>query len=197
MTESFPEPMTRVELRDHLIRMCACRESLEWYDAAPGEPTHLWIACPRIAWLFWCAIRAGVDIRSIVLAACDCARFALPFIPDETERADSCTRIETAEAWTRGEATLEQVRAAADAAADTVSYATHATTAIHSAAYATVAAAYAADAAHSAAADTVAAHAAAAATAAARQVTYRTCANIVRSRIPWSLIETALRKETR
>lgn len=174
--------MTRAELRNHLVRLRACSESLEWFDATPGEPADMWAMCPRIAWLYRFAVYAGVDARSIMLAACDCARLAGSDGDPYALRA-----VETAEAWTRGEATLDQVRAAAaDAAASA------AASAADTAADAATAAAFAAAAAAADAAACAAAYAAAYAVAYLRQETQRACTDLVRARIPWSLVEAAL-----
>jgi hypothetical protein len=112
------------------------------------------------------------------MAACACARLALPHAKDGAARA----AIEMAEAWCRGEATVEQVRAAYAAADAAAAYAYAATDAAGAAAYA---AAYAAAAAAYAAADAADAAAAAAAdAAAARAATLRQCADIVRKHRP-------------
>ena len=81
----------------------------------------LWLL-GRIAGPAWSDSR-----KPLVLAACECARLALPYTTDP--RVLKC--IETAEAWTRGDATKEQVRAAdadaaAYAAADAAAYAAYA-----------------------------------------------------------------------
>jgi hypothetical protein len=96
--------------------------------------------------------------RPLVAASCECDRLALHLVPRGEERPRLAN--ETAEAWVRGEATLDQVRAAATA---TAAYATAAYAATATAAYAT--AAYAA-------------------TAAARAATLGLCANIVRRHYP-------------
>jgi hypothetical protein len=89
-----------------------------------------------------------------------------------------------AEAWTRGEATIDQARAAADAA-----YAAYAAADAAYAAYAAADAARAAYAAARAAADAAFAadHAAYAVYAALKDV-----ANIVRKIIPWNVIKKAI-----
>jgi len=109
--------------------------------------------------------------------------------------------IETTEAWARGEATIEQVREAADDAAahadvayaDAAAAAAYAVHAAYAAAYADAAAAYAAAyAAHAAYAAAAAADAAAyvayaayaAAAAAAHKECLKECSNIVRGVIP-------------
>ena len=113
------------------------------------------------AMLKWVA--SVVPRRLLVLAACAVARLALPYVARREHRPRIA--IETAERWTQGRATLEEVRKAAAAATD-------------AAAYAANAAAYAANAA------AAAANAAAAADAAARVKTLSACADIVRKHYP-------------
>ena len=146
----------------------ACAEALEW---ALGYPTReaAWKACERSDWLFWYAGRLGVARELVVLAACACARTALQYVPAGEDRPR--VAIETAEAWCRGEATLSQVRSAAD---DAAAYAVYAAgdaayaadaaasvvdAAADAAAYAADAAAFAADDAADADADADAAYA--------------------------------------
>ena len=49
--------------------------------------------------------------RDLVLMSCECARLCLQYV--EYGRTQPIDAIETAEAWVRGEATIEEVRAAA------------------------------------------------------------------------------------
>jgi hypothetical protein len=129
----------------------ACSEARTW--AKPYETLEAaWNACERGDWLLWLAGKLGLDRKRLVFAACQCARTALPRAKDDSVL--KC--IETTEAWTRGEVTLEQVRTARrglsfSAAAYAAAYAADA--------YAAYAAAY--SAAYAAAADAAAADAAA------------------------------------
>jgi len=114
-----------------------------------------------------------------VLAACACARLALPHTSDP--RVIVC--IETTEAWARGEATIgkvNDVRVAANTVAAAAAHAAHA-----AAARAAAAAAYAAS-------DASAADYAAAAAAAARKGSLAESADIVRSLISWADISAAV-----
>jgi len=110
--------------------------------------------------------------QKVVLAACACAETALKFVKAGEVRPAKA--IEVARAWARGEATLAQVRDAADAAFAAYGYAA-AYSAAHS--YAAAAADHAAAAAADAADD--AAYAAAAA-ADARAKALAEMADIVR-----------------
>ena len=167
--------------KDILTKLGACTEAVKW--AGRKTPKKAWETCKRGDWLLWIASKLDIDRKKLVLAACACARTALKYVPVGEDRPRIA--IETAEAWTRGEATIEQVRtaaraasAAADAAADAAaSAAADAASAAARAAYAAARAAYAASAAASAAAH-------AAAHAAAR----KDIADIVRKIIPFSVI---------
>ena len=182
-------------LADLLRDLRACRDARDW--AAPyATVEEAWAVCPRGDWMLWLAGKMGVDRKLIVLAACACARLALPHVRASDTRP--VVVIETAERWARGEdgVTLADVRAAAahaaasafdatDAAAHTAAYAAayaYATAAAAADAYATAAAAYAA---------TAAAYAADAAdAAAARAETLKRCADSVRTHaVNWPLFQ--------
>ena len=129
---------------DALRALGACDEAVEWASTQPDAETA-WAQCRRADWMLWIAGRvAGPSTPEgrgqLVLAACACARTALRHVPDDDVRP--LRTIETAEAWARGEASLDDVRAAAYTAA---AYSANA------AAYAAYAAAYAAYAAYGAA----------------------------------------------
>jgi hypothetical protein len=142
--------------QSYLARMDACCEARSW--AAGRTAQQAWAECERPDWLLWWARAAKVDRRLLVRAACACARTVLQYAPAGEQRP--LRAIETAEAWCDGNATIEQVRSAADAAsaaayataAASAAYAAYATDAASAAAYAADAAAYAADAAAYAAA---------------------------------------------
>jgi hypothetical protein len=194
-----------------LADLDACGESFTWAADYP-DPRDAWDHCPRgdwllwVAhrlarrdWLLWVAHRLGVSRKLVVLAACDCARTALRYVPEGEGRPRLA--IETAEAWCRGEATEKEAREAANAAAhaaglaaDAAAYAANATyaanAAAHAAAHATYAAAHAANATYAAAG--LATAAATAATAAATAANRR-CADLVRARIPWEAVAAGLK----
>ena len=134
----------------------ACDTAIEWSLSIP-DPRDAWERCERGDWLLWISAELGVDRRTIVLAACACARTALQYVPPGEDRPRLA--IEMVEAWCRGEATIEDVRtssraayAAADADADAAdAYADARAAAAAAAAYAAAYAAYAACAARAAA----------------------------------------------
>ena len=97
----------------------ACKEAVEYAAQFPSLRAA-WDACERGDWMLWLAGRnagePGTDgRRPLVLAACACARLSLVHVPQGELRP--LKAIETAEAWARGDATLEQVRASASWAA--------------------------------------------------------------------------------
>ena len=183
-----------------LKRLNACSEAREWVGKKSLKTA--WRQCENGDWMLWLAGELGVDRRLLVLAACDCARTALKHVPKGEDRP--LKAIEVAEAWTRGEANLDQVRAAARAAANAAnaaSAAAYAAASAASAAYAaaytaaTSAAAYAANAAYAAAyaaADTAAWAASASAADDARATANLEHSRLVRATIPLEVVTEAL-----
>ena len=94
-----------------LHKLGACDEARRHAHASEA-PTFadFWASVDRTDWLFWLAGRL-LDRKLLVRAACACARTALQYVKPGEERPRKA--IETTEAWTRDEATLVQVRAAA------------------------------------------------------------------------------------
>ena len=151
--------MNPEDFRTWLAQRHACWEALEWLQER--DAATAWSECPRGDWLLWWAAKVGVERKVVVLAACACARLALPYVAAGELRP--LKDIETAEAWYSGEASLGDVRAAY--AADDAYAAAAASDAAYAAAYA---AAHAADA--------------------ARQKTHQQCADIVREKIRFDLV---------
>jgi hypothetical protein len=170
--------MTNAKLKTYLKSVNACSESIVWLG--DRDLKTAWAECERADWMLWLAAKR-CDRKKVVLAACACARTALKYVPKGEMRP--LRAIETAEAWTRGEATIEEVRTAAYAAraAAVTAYAEFV------AAYAAAYAAYA-----SAASAASAAYASAAANAAyARSSSLRKMADIVRGIIKVEDLEQA------
>jgi hypothetical protein len=167
---------------------------LTWASTQPSRKAA-WARCERGDWMLWIAARLGVDRKLVVAAACACARLALPHVPAGEERPRIA--IETAEAWCRGEATIEQVRASASSAAASAS-----AYSAYSAAYsysASASASSAADAVYSASFASSSASSADAASDfsaadASRTETLRQCADICRRMLP--MPELPLRKKS-
>lgn len=106
--------MATTTLRRKLEELGACSDAVQWV----GERTlkAAWNECPRGDWLLWLAPRLGVDRRLVVEAACRCAEAVLYLAPEGDDR--SLKAIEAARAWIRCEATVKEVRIAANAAFD-------------------------------------------------------------------------------
>jgi len=81
---------------------------MDWVSEQTGSAQEIWDACERGDWMLWYAGHAS-DRRLVVRAACLCAREALIYIPAGEDRPRIA--IETAERWTLGEATIDEVRA--------------------------------------------------------------------------------------
>lgn len=111
----------------------ACRDALEW-AREQDSASSAWRDCQRGDWMLWllgkwCGPPDSPSRKKLVLAACACARLALPHVKAGESRL--LKAIETAEQWARSENTvkLQDVRIAAadaDAAADDAAYAAHA-----------------------------------------------------------------------
>ncbi|MDQ5979154.1 MAG: hypothetical protein QG602_2128, partial [Verrucomicrobiota bacterium] len=141
---------------DILTSISACPDGLAWAKTHDSFASA-WAACERGDWMLWYAGRLcgepGSDSRRpLTLAACECARLALPVwqnrFPNDL-RVE--TAISTAERWAQRVkgVTLDGVRAARKHAS---AYAAAAATTATYSAYAYAAAAAAADAAYAAAA---------------------------------------------
>ena len=190
-----------------LTSLGACPDAVKWskkYRSAKSA----WANCERGDWLLWLAGKKAGPVgdekrKKLVLAACGCARIALPIwqkrYPDD-KRVEVC--LDTAERWARNEATLEALQVArincssaayaayADAhaasaaayAAASAAYADADADAAYAASYAAASAAYAAAYAASAADAAYAAYAAYA--DAAKKETLKKCSDIVRQTWP-------------
>ena len=139
---------------DYLRALNACGPAVAWIG--DRDLATAWRECPRGDWMLWlvgwtvAADPASDARRRLVWVACQCARLSLPIwearYPDDPSPRRA---IETAERWTRDEATIAEVSAAAYAAA-AYAAAAYAAAAYAAAASAADAAAYAADAADAA-----------------------------------------------
>ena len=153
----------------YLKKQGPCHDAIVY---AKGFKTlqETWDACERGDWMLWIlgkqSGKPGTKSRKkLVLTACKCARLSLKYVTKGDKRP--LKAIQTAEKYAKGidGVTLQDVRAAADAAYVAAAYAAYA-----AAAYAAAAAAYA-DAADAAA-------------AAAREKTLKKCADIVKKDYP-------------
>ena len=135
--------LTANEVVTLLRTLNACSEARKW---AEGKDLRtVWMTCERGDWLLWLlrkmvGAKGWPELPQVISACCECADLARPYIKDDVVLAtfDHCQK--TTRKWTRGEATISEVRAAADAAADTYADAAAADTAVTDAAYAAAAA---------------------------------------------------------
>ncbi len=102
--------MNNALLVNWLLRHEACGPSLTWL--AGRDLATAWAECGRGDWMLWLAARAGMDRRVVVAACCACVRTLLPRIP--ADEALPLAAVETVERWCRGEASIDEVRAARD-----------------------------------------------------------------------------------
>jgi len=70
---------------------------VSWARPYADRWEEAWTECPRGDWLLAIAARAGVSNRRIVKAACDCARFALDYLPEGELRPGAA--IDAAAGW--------------------------------------------------------------------------------------------------
>jgi hypothetical protein len=114
-----------MKLPEQLQRIGACRDAVSW-SVEQADLKTAWVACDRADWMLWLCDKMADKPRwptrkQVVFAACQCARTSLRFVPQGDLRPLQC--IETVEAWTRDEATIEQVLEARRAAYAAASYA--------------------------------------------------------------------------
>ena len=106
-----------MRFQERLIDMEACSEAVDWVDGHGLKKAY--DTCERADWMLWLAGRMAdrpgwPTKQEVVLAACDCAELALRHVPKGEDRPRRA--IETARAWARGKASLDDVRAARAAA---------------------------------------------------------------------------------
>lgn len=106
-----------MELKRLLKSLGACEEAVRW--VGDMELNEAWEKCERADWMLWlvCEMegkKGWPDRKQLVLAACACAETALKYVPADEQGPRKA--IETARAWTRGDATLDDVRKASSAA---------------------------------------------------------------------------------
>ncbi len=105
---------------EELERLNACPEALDWIrESGHKSLSAAWTACPRPSWMLWLlgkAVRNRGDRAVIVRCACAFAREVIHLIPEGEDRPRAV--LELAERWATGEdIPVNELRAAADAAA--------------------------------------------------------------------------------
>ena len=101
-----------MKIRERLEEMNACHDAVKWIGRR-GIKTA-WRDCKRGDWMLWAAGHLNIDRKLLVLAACDCAETALQYVPKGEDRPAKA--IQTSRNWCAGNATMQDVRNAADAA---------------------------------------------------------------------------------
>lgn len=134
------------KLSMQIAHLAPCSKARKYLDSQ-NTWEEAWNNCPRTDWLLWLIGKdTSIKRERIVVCACAIARTVLKFVKEGELRP--LAAIETAERWTKGEATLEDIRKARNGAA----VAAHAAAADVAYADAAAAAAAAADVAYAAAA---------------------------------------------
>lgn len=123
----------------------ACSDSLEWLKDRTVEETVR--DCHRGDWLLWLAKKIDLPLNVITLAKARCAKTVIHLMKDER----SVAAIDIAERFGLDQCTIDELRAAASAAADAAAYAFSAVAAAAYVAAAADVAAYAFSAAYTAA----------------------------------------------
>jgi len=102
---------------EKLKKLNVCEKAVEWLENQPDWQIA-WNNCERGDWMLWLLAKLSGSPETknrmkLTLVACECARFALPFVEKGEKRP--LKAIETAEKWTRGEPdiTYQMVRSAA------------------------------------------------------------------------------------
>src|ERR1017187_2989422 len=110
-------PPPSMEPHEILTSLGACPDAVKWSNKYRSAKSA-WANCERGDWLLWLAGKKAGPVgdekrKKLVLAACGCARIALPIwqkrYPDD-KRVEVC--LDTAERWARNEATLEALKVA-------------------------------------------------------------------------------------
>ena len=163
--------------KELLNKLTACSDAKEWAKDMTIE--EVVATCHRGDWLLWLAKRIDIGLQPLTLAKAHCANTVRHLMTDERSK----NAIDVAIKFGEGNATIEELDAAADAADAAAAYA-DADAADSAAAYAA-----AADAADAAAAYADAAAAYAAAADAARKQNQQLTADICRQYIGQLIID--------
>lgn len=83
----------------------ACKEAVIWN----GDRTfdECWRDCTRGDWMLWLAGRLQIDRKKITQVACSCVRLAFPYAGKNVKDIES--KLESVEAWAKGQATDEKL----------------------------------------------------------------------------------------
>jgi len=189
--------ITTKQLIETCRKFYACESAMNWLEENKNKTIEeLYASCDRGDWLLWLFAKLEIDRKVLVLVLCDCAEIVLKYIPEGEDRPR--VAIETARKWCRGEVTLEEVKSAAsDAYAASDARAAYASGDACTT-YAACVAAYASGDACTTYATACATYATACAGAGDA---YKECADLIRKRISFevlnALLTNRLNKETK
>ena len=97
-----------------LEKLNACAPAIEWVTENEYNSIEDVVAnCERGDWLLWLAQKLDLDLRKLTLAKAFCAKTVLHLMTDERSK----NTVEVAEKFGKGEASREELNAAAAAAA--------------------------------------------------------------------------------
>ena len=104
----------------YLSSIGACTEGASWADSQPNY-REAWDNCKRGDWMLWIAKKQSVDLKKLTLAKVECAEIVKHLMTDER----SINALTVARKFCAGEASREELNAAAvaAAAADAAAYA--------------------------------------------------------------------------
>ena len=103
--------MNATEFSQKLTILNACKEAREW--AKGKDLATAWATCERGDWMLWLAKKVGVELRPLTAAKAACAEFARPYMKEPKRIA----ALDMAHAFGRGECSIADLVAAANAAA--------------------------------------------------------------------------------
>jgi hypothetical protein len=97
-----------IEIKKEAELIDACDEGKE-YAIKHKTKQDVWNNCERGDWMLWYAQGKGCDLKKLTLAKVKCARLAEHLITDERSKK----ALDVAERFAKGEATREELNAAA------------------------------------------------------------------------------------
>jgi hypothetical protein len=77
--------------------------AIRWSVPFGDDLGRAWAECPRGDWLLWLAATLGLDAPTVALATADCARFSLSLLPLADHEASLREPLALVERWAREE----------------------------------------------------------------------------------------------
>ncbi len=94
-----------MKLKAQLIKMDACSEAVEWVGRKSLKTA--WAKCECADWMLWLAGCLKVDRKRTALATCDCVETVLKFVPEGEDRPARFIRV--VRDCIEGKATIQDV----------------------------------------------------------------------------------------